>query len=92
MVLGMLPGKEQKQRVNSSKVLQVATKYILSVRERAWFTFPEQQALWGNRGPDDKAVGLKKRIQEFVQLLRPVHPGPQGHRLLRQLQFRPNEA
>lgn len=72
---------------NTETALQAPTKE----KQQAWLTFPELQALWGNRRPDDKAVGLKKRILEFAQLFRPVHPGPQGHSLLRQLQFRPNK-
>lgn len=52
-------------------------------------TFPELQALWGHGGPDDKAVGLIKMVLELAQLFRPVHPGPEGHGLLRQLQFSP---
>lgn len=52
-------------------------------------TFPELWLLEGHAGPDDVAVGFRKRILEFAALLRPVQPGPQGHDLLKLFQSGP---
>lgn len=78
--------------VSSEVRLKKSQKEVLTVTRKAnLLTFPELQALWGHRGPDDKAVGLIKRVLEPAQLFRPVHPGPEGHGLLRQLQFSPKK-
>ncbi|TRY62502.1 hypothetical protein DNTS_033299 [Danionella cerebrum] len=45
----------------------------------ARLTLPQQQTLRCHRRPDDQVVGFIERVQESLQLLRSVHPGPQGH-------------
>lgn len=65
--------------------------YLLSLLKRylriyLFLTFPQQQTLRGHRRPDHKTVGLVKWVGQTLQLLRPIHPWPQGHSLFRQAQ------